>query len=94
LNVALDYDNTYTLDPAAWRAVIRVLKDQGHKVYVVTMRHEKHEGDEVKERLSSKVDGIFFTSRKAKKPFMYAQGIHISVWIDDIPFFVDNDAQG
>jgi hypothetical protein len=94
LNVGLDYDNTYTRDPAAWLAVIRVLKDQGHKVYVVTMRYEKYEGDVVKEKLSHRVDGIFFTSRKAKKPFMFSQGISIDVWIDDTPFFVDNDATG
>lgn len=94
MNVALDYDGTYTRDPWAWNGVIRVLKNLNHKVYVVTMRHEGHEGDEVRKFLEGRVDGIFFTSRKAKQPFMFQQGISIDVWIDDIPFFVNNDAQG
>ena len=63
----------------------------GHNVYIVTMR-SKAEGKPVIEALANKVDGIFFTDRKAKAPFMFDRGIDISVWIDDIPFFVNNDA--
>jgi hypothetical protein len=38
------------------------------------------------------VDGIIFTARKAKKEACYKLGIHIDVWIDDMPLFVIKDA--
>jgi hypothetical protein len=50
------------------------------------------EGRDVREALQNKVDGIFFTSRKAKQPFMFERGISIDVWLDDIPYFVNNHA--
>ncbi len=62
-------------------------------VYLVTMRYDvPYEADEVREALRDKVDGFFFTGRKAKQKFMFDQGISIDVWIDDMPFFVLNDA--
>jgi hypothetical protein len=38
------------------------------------------------------VDGIIFTARKAKKEACYKLGLHIDVWIDDMPLFVIKDA--
>jgi hypothetical protein len=93
VNIALDYDNTFTRDPETWLKVIQVFRDAGHKVYVVTMRYNNDETKPVNNALEGKVDGIFFTSRKAKRPFMFQRGIDISVWMDDTPFFVDNDAR-
>ena len=91
MNISLDYDNTYTCDPKAWNDVIDVLQAAGHSIYVVTMR-SKAEGKPVTEALASRVEGIFFTDRKAKKTFMFDRGIRIDVWIDDMPFFVENNA--
>jgi hypothetical protein len=93
VNIGLDYDNTYTRDPECWNQIIDTFEQSGHNVYVVTMRTPE-EGQPVREALSSRVEGIFFTSRKAKKPYMFERGIDISVWIDDCPFFVENDATG
>ncbi len=91
MNLSLDYDNTYTRDPEMWNEFINLAQSKGHNVYVVTMRSST-EGREVTEALSNKVDGIFFTNRKSKSKFMFDRGISIDVWIDDIPFFCDNDA--
>jgi len=91
LNISLDFDDTYTRDPKAWDDFIDLMQRQGHSVYCVTMRHES-EGRQVKEALASRVDGVFFTNRKAKKDFMYERGINVDVWIDDSPFFVLNNA--
>jgi hypothetical protein len=94
MNISLDYDQTYTRAPAIWDNFITLLKQGGHNVYVVTMRYDKPiEADEVKDALASKVDGIYFTGRKAKSKFMFERGISIDVWVDDMPFFVDNDAK-
>jgi hypothetical protein len=92
--IALDYDNTYTRDIWAWNGFIRTFRNMGHKIYCVTMRKEENEGVEVKLALEGRVDGIFFTNRRAKEKFMYEQKIAIDVWIDDCPFFVLNDANG
>lgn len=90
--VSLDYDGTYTRDPQVWDQIIEVLRLQGHEVYVVTMRYEATQGQEVYEALSGKVDKIIFTERKAKKTFLRNLGILIDVWIDDIPYFILADA--
>lgn len=95
MNIAIDYDETYTCDPQAWDDVIDIFRNRGHSVYIVTMRKlDPCESVKVMHDLDGKVDGIFFTGRKAKKDFMYNLGIHISVWCDDNPFFVLHDAKG
>lgn len=86
---ALDYDGTYTLDPAMWDQVIALMRAADHKVYVVTMRYPiAQEANEVNAALKGKVDELYFTGRKAKRAFMYDKGIHISVWMDDQPDFI------
>jgi myo-inositol catabolism protein IolC len=65
---------------------------RGHTVYCVTMRTPA-EGEEVRRDLAQKVKAIYFTSRKNKHDFMFEQLISIDVWIDDMPFFIMNDAK-
>ena len=91
MNVALDWDDTYTRDPQMWNDIIGVMQQNGHNVYCVTVRAPA-EGRAVKEALESRVDGIFFTARRAKRDFMNSRGINIDVWIDDSPAFVLMDA--
>lgn len=85
--VSLDYDDTYTRDPQAWNEFIDLMQRNGHNVYCVTMRAPA-EGRAVKEALENRVDGIFFTSRRAKRDFMNSRGINVDVWVDDSPAFV------
>ena len=89
--ISLDFDDTFTRDPALWAVFVAAARAKGHTVYCVTMRYE-HEGKDVVKALADKVDGIFFTGRKAKAKFMFEQGINVNVWIDDMPFFVLVDA--
>lgn len=92
MNLSLDYDGTYTRDPALWDAVIKAFRMRGHKVFVITMRYES-QGAYVKEDLQGKVDKIYFTGHKAKQKFILEKGINIDVWIDDMPFFIYMDAK-
>lgn len=93
MNISLDYDDTYTRDPALWDAFIEQARKQGHKVFCVTMRYPHwSESKPVFESLTGKVDDFFFTGRKAKRPFMYQQRINIDVWIDDQPNWIVTDA--
>lgn len=92
MNISLDYDNTYTLDPATWNEMIEIFKQRGHTVYVVTLR-TPDEGHDVRRQLADKVESIIFTSRNAKTDFVSALGISIDVWIDDMPWFIYHNAQ-
>lgn len=93
-NIALDYDSTYTVDPELWDEFIDSAQQKGHNVYVVTMRYDNpHEARPVREALQNKVEGIFFTGRKAKRSFMYERSININIWIDDTPDFIIMDAK-
>lgn len=91
MNLALDYDGTYSRDPEGWDQFIDLMQMREHNVYLVTMR-TRSESQEIYERLQNKVDGIFCTARKAKRSFMYAAGIDINVWIDDEPGWILTDA--
>lgn len=84
--IALDFDETYTLDPITWDQVIALFKAMGHVVYVVTFRIDNSaEAPEVRKALEGKVNDIFFTGRKFKREFMEKKEIYIDVWIDDQP---------
>ena len=92
MNISLDYDNTYTRDPVMWDAIVDMMKRYGHKVYVVTMR-TPDEGAEVQQYLGDKVESIIYTSRKAKQDYVFDLHISIDIWIDDMPWFILNDAR-
>lgn len=91
MNIALDYDRTYTEDPKSWDKFIAIFRAAGHKVYCVTMRFEDELGTERKavvQALEDKVDQIIFTNRQAKKAFLATLKIEIDVWIDDEPTWI------
>lgn len=93
MNLALDYDDTYTRDPIFWDAVIDLAQKRGHKVYCITARHNNLSNQaEVMGALGKLIgkDACLFTSLTAKKKYAYKMGINIDVWIDDSPYFVDN----
>ena len=78
--IALDYDKTYTADPALWDAFVQSAQNRGHTVKIVTMRRP----DEA--ILDASIE-IVYTSRKAK-----AAVISADIWIDDSPHWVYQDS--
>jgi hypothetical protein len=93
VNIGLDYDDTYTRDPMMWNSCLRYMRAHKHKVYIVTWRTQGESVDIIKQ-LEGMVDGVFCTARKAKQPFMFAQGICIDVWIDDNPSAILHTMEG
>lgn len=81
--IALDYDGTYTVDPALWDRFVADARLRRHEVHVVTMRSASEPV-----RLGCHVDRVHYTDRKAKRPFMQALGLKVQVWIDDMPDFI------
>ena len=90
--IALDYDETYTVDPEFWDLVIALATSRGHSVICVTMRHP-HEGEEIEEALQFKVEKIIYTGRKAKVKFVDEAGYCPTVWIDDSPHWLLQDSR-
>ncbi len=91
MNFGLDYDGTVTSTPELWQDWLMNAQRQGHKVYLVTMRYPS-ELTSVDPWIIAMCDGVFATSRMAKRPFMQNQKIDIHVWIDDHPEAVVLDA--
>lgn len=92
--LALDYDETYTRDPTFWDRVIRLAIGRGHSVIIATMRNDvPWEADEVRNELEGVgIEAFIFTNRKAKYKAVTDAGYCPSVWIDDMPYFIHNDA--
>lgn len=86
MNIAVDFDDTYTRDPAMWNDFILLAKSFGHNVYCVTAR--AHSQDEQVLGSIGKVVGpenCYFTAMQGKRAYMWANKIKIDVWIDDMP---------
>lgn len=84
--LALDYDGTYTKDPAMWLSAIQVFRAAGHEVFCCTMRTPE-EVLSMDPALRSLVM-VVPTSREAKGPFVKALGIPVDIWIDDSPMLI------
>lgn len=82
LNIALDYDGTFTRDPLLWSLFVKSAMESGHQVYVVTYRHP--ELDKIEE---FPIDiPIIYTNGVAKREHVdIYHGLEIHVWIDDQP---------
>lgn len=83
MNIALDYDDTYTRDPEFWMQFIKNTQARGHWIAIVTWRKEE-EIKEIVEELNG-ICEVFATNRCAKQTFMYNKGIRADIWIDDNP---------
>lgn len=84
--IALDFDNTYTLDPPTWDDFIRLMYDSGHVVKIVTVRHEYWDAHPLLDRLEEEFGvRVYYTDGRAKKEYMEGRDIKIDVWIDDRP---------
>lgn len=82
MNISLDYDDTYTLEPETWDKIISILQKANHNVFCITKRYE-HLADDIKESLQIPI--IFVPKGKSKSRIAIEQGIKIDVWIDDKP---------
>jgi hypothetical protein len=78
--IALDYDKTYSADPALWDDFVQSAQDRGHTVKIVTMRRPD-------EAILGVPVEVVYTSRKAK-----AAVVSADIWIDDSPQWVYQDS--
>lgn len=79
--IAIDYDNTYSADPALWEAFAASARAAGHGVVICT-------GRAFEPRIQTSLQ-IFCAAGLAKAEYLAAQGLHPTVWIDDDPTSVN-----
>jgi len=86
MNIALDFDDTYTRDPVMWDDFIDTTKQRGHDIRIVTFR-KKNMSDPALDYLAQKIP-VIFTEYTQKRTFCNRLGWLVVVWIDDSPEFI------
>lgn len=83
MKIALDYDHTYNVDKSFWDYVIVGAEHVGHKVYIVTARHQ--EKDNIDDRVMEGVPIIYCNGVAKRWHLHHNHNLDIDVWIDDRP---------
>jgi hypothetical protein len=86
MRLGLDFDDTVSLDPELFGALIELFKARGHEVIIVTIRQGNNalNSDVLDFAKEHDVD-VIFTEGKQKAPFCNKLGKHVDVWMDDYP---------
>jgi hypothetical protein len=88
MKIALDFDNTFTLDPAFWFEFIELCRVFNVEVFIVTVRDSAFDRCELLDEVAKQVD-VYYTDGVAKKWWMthFAMSEHRTpdIWIDDKP---------
>jgi hypothetical protein len=80
MRIALDFDETYTEDPALWTAFITKCKTRLHTVTFVTYRPDNGDNSDIEYEAQCLGIEIVYTAGKQKQHCFEAD-----VWIDDSP---------
>ena len=86
MNIALDFDDTYTCDTTLWDGFIYDAIKRGHDIRIVTMR-KRSMTDPALDWLSQ-ILPVIFTEYQQKRAFTNRIGWNVDVWIDDSPEFI------
>lgn len=88
MTIALDYDDTFTRDPAFWTAVVDAGRKFGHKFVCITARRDTFDNRaELSNALPAGVDA-YFSYDEPKSDFARRKGIVVDVWVDDLPGWI------
>lgn len=90
MNIALDFDETITLDPLFWGAFIKLARASKHHVEIVTSRSASvHKENQDIEEFANEWDvGIVYCNG-----FQKAAHAQADVWIDDYPASIPTYSQ-
>lgn len=86
MNIALDFDDTYTRDPALWDNFIAMAKDRDHDIRIVTFRKRTMTHPAL-DYLAQKIP-VIYTEYTQKREYTNSMGWLVDVWIDDSPEFI------
>lgn len=86
MNIALDFDDTYTRDPIFWDQFIQMSLQRGHDIRIVTFRKSTMTDPQL-DWLAQQIP-VIFTEYHQKRAFCNHYGFMVDVWIDDSPEFI------
>lgn len=86
MNIALDFDDTYTRDPDLWDYFISMSIARGHDIRIVTFRKSTMRDP----ALDNMKIPVIFTEYTQKRAHCNKLGWYVDVWIDDSPEFIVN----
>jgi len=82
--IAIDYDDTISLNIDAWKQIIKLFHSFGAIIYVVTYRESTRFDDMILD--IPYVRDFIFTNANGKKKYCEdVVGIEADIWIDDSP---------
>lgn len=84
MNIAIDYDGTWTADPFLFNAFVGLARHQGHECFIVTGRKQAEAPSHL---VGEIIEGIrvICCNGRMKEEVCREQGIKIDIWIDDMP---------
>ena len=87
MRIALDFDDTYTLDPMLWADFIDNAHYRGHSVTIVTGRPDDGDNNDIETSKAVLVCKcpVIYTEYNPKRLFCRSLGHTFDVWIDDSP---------
>jgi len=91
MNIALDFDDTYTRDPLMWDCFIDHCHERGHDIRIVTFRYENFVNTDLERAIGDKIPVIYCNANK-KRGHCASIGFFPDVWIDDTPEFITADS--
>jgi len=88
--ISVDFDETWTKDPEAWRTFARLFRGRGHTIIVTTNRDDiPGFSDLVRRAVGTRaVKEVIFAGAKPKRRAASERGYDVDVWIDDHPEMV------
>lgn len=86
----LDFDNTISSAPDLFRGFIDLCEKYGHSCVIITMREDNPENKEKILNTINRDIRIIFCNHTFKRKVAVHQGVHIDVWVDDLPSGVDD----
>lgn len=89
MNIAIDYDGTFSEDPLLFTAFIALARYQGHECYIVTGRKESEAPSALAGEIPAGIQVICCNGR-LKEEVCRERGIKIGVWIDDMPGMIQD----
>ena len=78
MNIALDYDRTFTLMPNEWTRVIEIFRSAGAEVFCITSRFPNVPITEFPGK-------VHYTCGQLKWEWAHEHGLNVDIWIDDMP---------
>lgn len=86
MKIAIDYDGTYSEDPALWDGVIELVTQAGHEARVVTARDDRLDRTAALVSVEKK-HPVIYTRGMGKRWFLerFGDGFVPTNWADDIP---------